>query len=64
MSDPQMSNEEAWTYAIGLVKVDGLEPTQDMLEMIEQEKCGEITTDEIIRRLDARYRTTYQMAEE
>jgi hypothetical protein len=64
MSGSQMSNEEAWNYAIGLVKVDGLEPTPEMLEMIELEKCGEITTDEIISRLDAKYRTVYQMTEE
>jgi hypothetical protein len=30
MSGSQMSNEEAWNYAIGLVKVDGLEPTPDI----------------------------------
>jgi hypothetical protein len=64
MSESKMSNEEAWDYAIGLIKVDGLEPTPDMLEMIEREKRGEITSDEIIERLDTKYRTVYQMAEE
>lgn len=38
-----MSNAEAWDYAIGLVKVDGLEPTEDFKKYIEKEKRGEAT---------------------
>ena len=61
MNERKMSNEEAWDYAIGLIKVDGLEPTPYMLELIEQEKHGDITTDEIITKLDTKYRNVYQM---
>ena len=38
-----MTNTEAWDYAIGMIKVDGLEPTKEFKEYIEKEKCGEIT---------------------
>ena len=33
-----MTNAQAWDYAIGLIKVDGLEPTDDFKEYIEKEK--------------------------
>ena len=29
-----MTNSEAWDYAIGMIKVDGLEPTKDFMEYI------------------------------
>ena len=31
--------------AIGMIKVDGLEPTPEMKELIEKEKHGDLTTD-------------------
>jgi hypothetical protein len=52
----KMGNDAAWDYAIGMVKVDGLEPTQEMRKLIEQEKRGELTKDEIYRKLNQRYR--------
>lgn len=33
-----MTNEEAWNFAIGLIKVDGLERSQDFMKYIEKEK--------------------------
>ena len=51
-----MSKDDAWDYALGLLKADGLEPTPEMKEMIEMEKRGEITKDEIYDRLNKRYR--------
>jgi len=51
-----MDNRAAWDYAVGMVKVDGLEPTQEMRELIEKEKRGEITKEEIYHQLDQRYR--------
>ena len=33
-----MNNTEAWNYAIGMIKVDGLEPTEDFKKYIEKEK--------------------------
>lgn len=34
-----MSNAEAWDYAIGLIKVDGLEPTEDFKKYIEKKNA-------------------------
>ena len=30
-----MTTEKAWDYAVGLIKVDGLEPTEDFKKYIE-----------------------------
>jgi len=51
-----MEKSEAWDYAIGLIKVDDLEPTPEMKNLIEMEKRGEITKDEIYNRLSKHYR--------
>ena len=45
-----------WEYSLGIVKVDGLEPTPEMKELIEQEKKGEITMDELKKALDRKYK--------
>ncbi len=34
-------------YDIGEIKIDGLEPTPEMKELLEKEKRGEITREEI-----------------
>ena len=51
-----MTNSQAWDYAIGLIKVDGLEPTEDFKEYIEKEKRGEITFEDAKRYLDKKYK--------
>ncbi|MCL2112304.1 MAG: antitoxin VbhA family protein [Clostridiales bacterium] len=51
-----MNKNEAWDYAVGLVKVDDLEPTPEMKKLIEMEKQGEITKAEIHDRLCKHYR--------
>ena len=33
-----MTKTEAWNYAIGLIKVDGLEPTPEFKEYIEKKE--------------------------
>jgi hypothetical protein len=50
-----MSNEKAWDYAIGIVQVDGIKPSDDFLELVEKEKRGEMTGDDIRRVLDKKY---------
>jgi hypothetical protein len=50
-----MDKNEAWDYAVGLIKVDGLEPTPEMKKWIEMEKRGEITKEDIFNRLNKRY---------
>lgn len=37
-----MANTEAWNYAIGMVKIDGLEPTEDFKKYIEKEKKAKL----------------------
>ena len=32
-----MTKKDAWNYAIGLIKVDGLEPTEDFKKLVEKE---------------------------
>ena len=44
-----MTNSQAWDYAIGMIKVDGLEPTEDFKKYIEKEKNGEITMEDAKR---------------
>lgn len=51
-----MTNAEAWDYAIGMIKVDGLEPTEDFKKYIEKEKRGEITTADAKLYLDKKYK--------
>ena len=60
MNERGMNKSDAWDYAIGMIRVDGLEPTPDFLEMVEREKRGEITREEIKKILD----TKYQMKKE
>lgn len=51
-----MTNTEAWNYAIGMIKVDGLEPTEDFKKYIEKEKKGEATMDDLKLYLDKKYK--------
>lgn len=51
-----MDNNKAWEYALGMIKVDGLEPSKEYLELVEKEKKGEITTKEIRKVLDKKYK--------
>lgn len=43
-------------YPIGTIKIDGLEPTPEMKELLEKEKRGEITMEEIWETFDRGYR--------
>ena len=52
----EMTVEKAWDYAIGLIKVDGLEPTEDFKRYIELEKAGKATTRDLKKYLDKKYR--------
>ena len=42
-----MDNEKAWNFAIGLVQLDGTKPSDEFLELVEREKRGEITSEDI-----------------
>lgn len=47
--------EDKWDIALGLLKVDGLEPTPEFLELVEKEKIGEISTTDIRHILNKKY---------
>ena len=51
-----MTDTQAWNYAVGMIKVDGLEPTPEFKEYIEKEKKGEITMADVKQYLDKRYK--------
>lgn len=51
-----MTNAQAWDYAIGMIKVDGLEPTKEFKEYIEKEKIGEVTMEDAKKFLDKKYK--------
>lgn len=51
-----MTNAQAWDYAIGMIKVDGLEPTPEFMKYIEKEKSGEITMEDAKIFLDKKYK--------
>ena len=52
--DSQSSEE--WTWALAFVRAAGGSPTPDFLELVEQEKRGEITTADIKEYLDKKYK--------
>jgi len=51
-----MTNEKAWDYAIGIVQVDGIKPSDDFLELVKKEKRGELTGEDIRRVLVKKYK--------
>lgn len=51
-----MTNEKAWDYAIGIVQLDGIKPSDYFMELVEREKAGEITGDDIRRLLTEKYK--------
>lgn len=50
-----MDKAQAWDYAIGMIKVDGLEPTEDFKKYIEMEKAGTATMEDLKHFLDKKY---------
>jgi len=51
-----MTNAEAWDYAIGMIKVDGLEPTAEYKEYIDKEIRGELSMADLKKYLDEKYK--------
>lgn len=48
--------DKKWEYALGMIKVDGLEPSPEFKELIKKEKAGEISTDDMRKVLDKKYK--------
>ena len=51
-----VTNEEAWNFAIGIVQTEGVKPSDYFLELVEKEKRGEITGDDIRHILYEKYK--------
>lgn len=51
-----MEKQQAWDYALGLIKVDGLTPTPDFMALVEKEINGEISLSDIEKSLNKKYR--------
>ncbi|MCM1187546.1 MAG: antitoxin VbhA family protein [Lachnoclostridium sp.] len=47
--------DEAWNYALAMIKMDGLEPSEELLDLADREKLGEVTTDDVLAQLDKKY---------
>lgn len=55
--DVMLVNEnKKWDYALGMIKVDGLEPSEEFKTLIQNEKEGKITLEEMKRVLDKKYK--------
>lgn len=50
-----MTNEQAWNFAIGIVQLDGIKPSDEFLELVERQKRGEITNEDIRAELFRKY---------
>lgn len=50
-----MTNEQAWNYAIGIVQLDGIKPSDDFMAMVEKEKGEELTGEDIRQALYKKY---------
>lgn len=55
-----MNKSIAWDYALGIIKVDGLHPSEEFLELVEKEKRGEISDQDIKNYLDKKYKIKAQ----
>ncbi len=51
-----VSADKKWEYALGMIKVDGLEPSPEFKKLIEKEKRGEMTTVDMRKVLDKKYK--------
>jgi hypothetical protein len=52
----RVNKEKAWDYAFGLIKVDGLKPTDDFVEMAKKEIREELTLADIEKSLNVKYK--------
>lgn len=50
------TKEDAWNYALGMIRIDGLEPSDEFKQYIELEKADKITTKDIKKILDKKYK--------
>ena len=51
-----VSTDKKWDYALGMIQVDGLEPSTEFKKLIEKEKRGEMTMEDMRKVLDKKYK--------
>ena len=51
-----VSTDKKWDYALGMIKVDVLEPSPEFKKLIEKESRGEMTTEDMRKVLDKKYK--------
>ena len=51
-----VSTDKKWDYALGMIKVDGLEPSPEVKKLIEKVSRGEMTTEDMRKLLDKKYK--------
>ena len=56
-----VSTDKKWDYALGMIKVDGLEPSPEFKKLIEKESRGEMTTEDMRKVLDKKYKMKEQI---
>lgn len=55
LTGPQKRKKEAWEYARGMAKINGIDIDDNFKNLIEKEIMGEITTDDIRKILNEQY---------
>lgn len=51
-----INDNKKWDYALGMIKVDGLEPSEEFKKLIAKEKEGKMTLDDMKKALDKHYK--------
>lgn len=51
-----MTVAKTWDFAVGLIEVDRLKPTEDYKKYIELEKKGKATTQDLKKHLDKKHK--------
>ena len=51
-----VSTDKKWDYALGMIKVDGLEPYPEFKKLIEKESRGEMKTEYMRKVLEKKYK--------
>ena len=51
-----VSADKKWEYALGMINIDGLEPSAEFKKLIEKEKNGEMTAEDMRKVLDKKYK--------
>ena len=51
-----VDSNKKWDYALGILKIDNLEPSEEFKMLIEKEKNGEMLMSDLKEALDQKYK--------